>query len=101
MFCASGRLGSSEPRFANRDHARHSHVVCRSTADKGRDSKRPDEGRSDLQDALADVMKLNIKKLEALEHLDGVTNDEKLKLIQKTDEVRTAELYSMLRRDVS
>ena len=46
-------------------------------------------------------MKLNIKKLEALEHLDGVTNDEKLKLIQKTDEVRTAELYSMLRRDVS
>lgn len=100
MFYASGRLGSSGPKFLCRDRAQHSQIACRSKADKGGDGK-PEEGSTDLQNALADVMKLNIKKLEALEHLDSVTNDEKLKLVQKADEVCTAKLFSVLHRYIS
>lgn len=89
MLCVSTRLISTGVRFPDR-RVRHNHIVCRcSTADKGGDAKQPEEGRSSIQDALADVMRLNMKKMEALDHLDSVTNDEKLKLIQKADEVCT------------
>lgn len=90
MSRVSSRVLSPGLRFAGRDRARPSHVVCRSAADKGDSGKPPAEGRSDVQDALADVMRLNIKKLEALDHLESVTNDEKLKLVQKAEEVCTA-----------
>lgn len=92
-YCAiSSMAGLASPlvhpaaRLPARDRARHTMCRC-STADKGGDSKRSDTGSSDIQDALADVMRLNMQKLEAMEQLDSVTNDEKLKLIQKVDEV--------------
>jgi hypothetical protein len=70
--------------------------TCRSTVtcrcqrpDDGGSKNKSTDGNSEVQDALADIMRLNVGKLEAIERLDSVTNDEKLKLIQRTDEVCT------------
>ena len=77
-------------RLTNRDLARRSRIVCCCSTDKTGDGNVPEKGKIDLQDALADVMRLNMKKMEELEHLESVTNDEKLKIIQKADQVCTA-----------
>lgn len=44
-------------------------------------------GSSNVQDALVDVVRLGIGKKKALEQLSDAVDDEKLKLIQKTDQV--------------
>lgn len=44
-------------------------------------------GKSKMQDALVDVIRLNIGKKKALEQLGEAVDDEKLKLIRKTDQV--------------
>lgn len=48
----------------------------------------PLEGQSNVQDALVDVIRLNIGKKKALDQLGEAVDDEKLKLIKKTDQVQ-------------
>lgn len=44
-------------------------------------------GQPNVQDALVDVIRLNVGKKKALDQLSDAVDDEKLKLIQKSDQV--------------
>ena len=48
------------------------------------------EDSSDTQDALVDMLRSNINRVKAIEKLDGVTDAEKMKLIERADDVSSA-----------